>query len=170
METKLLGQKQNIEYDATVTGYSVVALRILLGWVLFVGGIDKLIAGDWTSKGFLTNAIPEGNPFNAMWPIMVNNVAIIDPLVMWGLTLTGLGLMIGAFVRWNAFWAAVMMIMFWAASLPLENGILIDDHVVYAVILLGLGALGAGRLIGIDAVIEKSELVKRHPQLKYLLG
>jgi thiosulfate dehydrogenase [quinone] large subunit len=103
---------------------------------------------------------------------------IIDGLVAWGLTLTGLGLVLGVLVRWNAFWGAVMLLFFWAASLygglsqglPLEHGWLIDDHIVYALLLFGLGAFGAGRILGIDTIIEGSGFVKRNPWLRYILG
>jgi thiosulfate dehydrogenase [quinone] large subunit len=93
---------------------------------------------------------------------------LIDPLNAWGLTLVGAVLLVGAFVRWAAFWGAVTMAFYWAASLPLENGLVIDDHVVYA-LLFGLGAFGAGRIAGLDAYIEEIDLVERYPKLQYLL-
>ncbi len=104
--------------------------------------------------------------------------AAIDLLVMWGLTLTGLGLMFGALVRWNAFWGAVMMLFFWAASLQggietffrLEHGWLVDDHILYAILLFGLGVVGAGRIIGFDAWFEKLRLIRKAPALKFVLG
>jgi thiosulfate dehydrogenase (quinone) large subunit len=40
---------------------------------------------------------------------------LIDMLNAWDLTLTGLGLMLGALTRFNAFWGAVMMMFYWAA-------------------------------------------------------
>jgi thiosulfate dehydrogenase [quinone] large subunit len=95
---------------------------------------------------------------------------LIDPPVTWGLTLTVLGLLVGAFVRWSAFWGAVQMLFFWAASMPLAHAILIDDHVVYALLLFGLGAFGAGRLLGLDRYLERADLVEAHPRLRYLLG
>lgn len=102
----------------------------------------------------------------------------IDFLVAWGLTLTGIGLIAGAFVRWNAFWGAFMMIMFWVASftggitqgLPLEHGWVVDDHLMYALLLFALGAFGAGRILGVDATVEQSEFVKKNPWMKGLLG
>jgi thiosulfate dehydrogenase [quinone] large subunit len=103
---------------------------------------------------------------------------LVDHLVMWGLTLTGLGLILGALVRWNAFWGAVMMLFFWAASLegglmaglPLAHGWVIDDHMVYAVLLFGLGAIGAGRLLGVDAYLETLDVVETNRWLRYVLG
>jgi uncharacterized membrane protein YphA (DoxX/SURF4 family) len=34
----------------------------------------------------------------------------IDPLNAWGLTLIGAALIAGVFVRWSAFWGAVMLV------------------------------------------------------------
>ncbi len=148
-----------------------------MGWVLFQGGITKVFDADWTAAGFLANAIPEGNPFINTFAGMAGS-SLIDFLVAWGLTLTGLGLIIGALTRWNAFWGAFMMIMFWAASLtggltqglPLEHGWVVDDHLVYAIVLFGLGALGAGRVLGVDAIIERFQFVEENPRIKVILG
>lgn len=174
---KLFGRKTKFEYSENAIAYALVALRVVMGWVLFQGGITKVLAGDWTAAGYLQHAIPAGNPFMGLWASFAGS-PVIDFLVMWGLTLTGIGLILGAFTRWNAFWGAFMMIMFWmaslsgglAAGLPLEHGYFVDDHIVYAVLLFGLGALGAGRILGLDAAIEKINLVEKAPSLKYILG
>jgi thiosulfate dehydrogenase [quinone] large subunit len=97
---------------------------------------------------------------------------------MWGLTLTGLALILGAFVRWSAFWGAVMMLFYWLASLqgglltglPLAHGWVVDDHIVYAALLFGLGAIGAGRIVGVDEYLESTSIVENNPWLRYLLG
>ena len=52
----------------------------------------------------------------------------------------------------------------------MDHAIVVDDHVMYALLLFGLGAFGAGRVAGLDRVVEDSELVTRHPRLRYLLG
>ncbi len=175
--TTFLGREVRVEYTAQVIAYTLVALRVVMGWVLFQGGLDKVLDPEWTAAGFLQFAIPEGNPFTATFADLAGN-GTVDFLVQWGLTLTGFGLIIGALVRWNAFWAAFMMIMFWAASLtgglseflPLEHGWVIDDHLVYAVLLFALGAFGAGRVFGVDAILEKTEFVQNNKFLKYFLG
>ncbi|WP_254545368.1 DoxX family membrane protein [Halomarina pelagica] len=149
--------------------YAVVSLRIALGWVFFYSGVTKLLDPSWSAAGYLEHAVPPGNPFVALWPLLAG-MPLVDVLVQWGLTLTGLGLVLGALVRWNAFWASTMMLLFWASSLPLEHAILIDQHVVYALVLFGLAALGAGRVAGLDGYLESSSLVRRYPRLRYLLG
>ena len=174
---KVFGRETAVEYSYSWVAYALVFMRIAMGWVLFQGGIVKVLDPEWTAAGFLQFAIPEGNPFMSLWQNFAGNPTI-DFLVAWGLTLTGLGLILGVLVRWNAFWGAVMMLFFWAASLhgglaqglPFEHGWVVDDHLVYAILLFGLGAFGAGRIFGLDAIIEKSEFVQKNAWLKYLLG
>ena len=53
---------------------------------------------------------------------------------------------------------------------PLAHGWVIDDHIVYAALLFGLGAIGAGRVLGLDARIEEMGFVQKNRWLRYLLG
>jgi thiosulfate dehydrogenase [quinone] large subunit len=152
--------------------------------VRFQGGITKLVTyldadptNDWTAAGYLANAIPPGNPFTGAFAAMAGS-PLVDALNVWGLTLTGLALIPGVLVRWSAFWGAIMMLFYWAAALqggllaglPLEHGWIVDDHVVYAALLFGLGAFGAGRILGLDAYLERTSVVRNNPWLRYFLG
>lgn len=171
LETELFGRQTNFRYSETWVGYALLTLRVVMGWTMFYAGITKVLDPSWSAAGFLGNAIPEGNPFTAFWTTLANDwLWLIDPLNQWGLTLVGLALLVGAFVRWSAFWGAVMMLFYWAASLPLANGIVVDDHVVYAMLLFGLGAFGAGRILGLDEFLEDTGFVRNNPWLRYLMG
>lgn len=184
LRTELFGRPVTFEYSEHWVGYSLFCLRVVMGWTLFQGGVTKLVtyldgdpATNWTAAGFLLNAVPDGNPFVGLWASFAGN-PVVDQLNMWGLTLTGLALMLGVLVRWSAFWGAVIMLFYWAAALqggllaglPLEHGWVVDDHIVYAVLLFGLGAFGAGRILGLDARLERWSVVENHPWLRYLLG
>ena len=184
LDAELFGRETHFEYSEHGLGYAIIAMRVTMGWVLLQGGVTKLITyldanpeNNWTAAGYLMNAIPEGNPFMGMWAGMAGS-PLIDLLVMWGLTLTGLGLILGALVRWNAFWGAVMMLFFWAAALeggitaglPLAHGWVVDDHLVYAFLLFGLGAIGAGRILGIDGRLEELAVVEKNRWLRWFLG
>lgn len=184
LETEMFGQSVRFEYSERWVGYSLFLLRVVMGWTLFQGGVTKLVtyldadpSNNWTAAGFLANAIPPGNPLMGLWSSMAGS-PLIDMLNMWGLTLTGLALILGAFVRWSAFWGAVMMLFYWAASLqggllaglPLAHGWVVDDHMVYAVLLFGLGAFGAGRILGVDAYLEELEFVRRNRWMSLVMG
>jgi thiosulfate dehydrogenase [quinone] large subunit len=139
--------------------------------------LDADPTNDWTAAGYLANAIPPGNPFTGAFAAMAGS-PLVDALNVWGLTLTGLALIPGVLVRWSAFWGAIMMLFYWAAALqggllaglPLEHGWIVDDHVVYAALLFGLGAFGAGRILGLDAYLERTSVVRNNPWLRYFLG
>ena len=184
LDAELFGRETNFEYSEHWIGYALVGLRVVMGWVLLQGGLTKLVTyldgnpeTNWTAAGYLANAIPEGNPFMGLFADMAGS-GLVDILVMWGLTLTGIGIILGAFLRWNAFWAAVMMMMFWAASLtgglmqglPLAHGWVVDDHLVYAMLLFGLGAIGAGRILGVDGFLEELDFVKENRWVRLLMG
>jgi thiosulfate dehydrogenase [quinone] large subunit len=183
LDSNVFGRTVSFEYSENWVGYSLFLLRVVMGWTLFQGGVTKLVtyldgnpANNWTAAGFLNN-VPAGNPFAGLFASMAGS-GLIDALNMWGLTLTGLGLLLGALVRWNAFWGAVMMVLYWLAALrggllaglPVAHGWVIDDHLVYAVLLFGLGAFGAGRILGVDAYVEDTGVVQSNPWLRYLLG
>ncbi|SEK48191.1 thiosulfate dehydrogenase [quinone] large subunit [Haloferax larsenii] len=184
LETEMFGQNVRFEYSERWVGYSLFLLRVVMGWTLFQGGVTKLVtyldadpSNNWTAAGFLANAIPSGNPLMGLWSSMAGS-PLIDMLNMWGLTLTGLALILGALVRWSAFWGALMMLFYWAASLqggllaglPLAHGWVVDDHMVYAVLLFGLGAFGAGRILGVDAYLEELEFVQRNRWMSLVMG
>ena len=184
LHAEILGRGFDFDYSENWIGYSLVFMRVTMGWVLFQGGITKLVtyldadpANNWTAAGYLANAIPAGNPLAGFFASMAGN-PLIDILNMWGLTLTGLALILGAFVRWSAFWGAVMMLFYWLAALqggllaglPLEHGWVVDDHLVYAFLLFGLGAIGAGRILGLDASLEELSVVQNNRWLRWFLG
>jgi len=72
-----------------------------MGWTLFYAGITKVLDPEWSAGGFLLHAIPEGNPLMGFWAMLAEEwLWLIDPLNAWGLTLVGLCILVGAFVRW----------------------------------------------------------------------
>lgn len=178
METQMLGRDVRFDYSEHWVGWSILALRLVMGWTLFWGGFDKLREGldgvqpTWSARGFLLNAVDAKNPFADSFGSMAGPTT--DFLVVWGLTLTGLCLLLGVLVRFAALWGAVMMFLFylaaWEGWFKLAHGWVIDDHIVYMVLLFGLGAFGAGRILGLDARLEKTEFVQKNPWLRWILG
>lgn len=177
LETELFGRDVSFEYDEHWVGVSLLSMRLVMGWVFLQAGLDKVFDPGWTAAGYLNNAVPAGNPLGDTWASMAGS-PLVDGLVVWGLTLIGLGLLFGVLVRFSAFWGGVMMLFFWASSLhgglleglPLENGWVVDSHIVYIVLLFGLGAFGAGRILGVDRWLERQRFVQNNPWLTYLLG
>lgn len=169
LSADVFGRDTTVAYSGTWAGYALVTLRVVIGWVFFYAGITKVLDASWSAEGYLLHAVPDANPFGGLWAMLANDYLwLIDPLNAWGLTLIGVALLLGAFVRFAAFWGSVVMLFYWASSLPLQHAIVIDSHVVYALLLFGLGAFGAGRLLGLDRFVE--EFVPDGSPLRYLLG
>lgn len=177
LETELFGKHVKFPYAEHWVGYSLFFMRVTMGWILLQGGISKVLDPTWTASGYLQNAIPAGNPLTSWFASMAGN-PVVDWLVVWGLVLTGIGVMFGALTRFNAFWASIMMFLFYLASLqgglfaflPLQHGFVIDEHIIYIAILWGVSTFGAGQILGVDGWLRKNDYVKKHPWLNSILG
>ena len=182
LETDLFGQSVSFDYSETWIGYSVLSLRLIMAYVFLSAGIDKLLEDGWSAEAYLDPATPfgvsEGNPLSGVFAELSATAGMVDPLVIWGQILIGLALLFGVLVRFAVFWGAIQMLLFWAAAweggllegLPVEHGYLFDSSFVYALLLFGLGAVGAGRILGLDARLEDTDLVRENPWLRYLMG
>jgi thiosulfate dehydrogenase [quinone] large subunit len=60
-------------------------------------------------------------------------------------------LLLGVGVRVAGFAGAVLVLLMWSANLPPANNPLIDEHVVYAVLLVGLALVRAGQWYGLSS-------------------
>ncbi|MFC7134832.1 MULTISPECIES: DoxX family protein [Salinibaculum] len=171
LDSELFGRAVSFRYSEHWVAYAILGMRLVIGWTFFYAGITKVANPDWSVRGFLLYGIPEGNPFTSVWATMANDWAyILTPLNQVGLTLIGLGLMAGAFMRLSAVFGSLMMGFYWAAHFPHDNALIVSQHIVYILLLFGLGAFGAGRILGLDARLEKLSIVKRYPDLRLLLG
>ncbi|WP_434521710.1 DoxX family protein [Halorubrum sp. AS12] len=184
LRAELLGRNVEFNYSETWLAYSMLGLRAVMAWVFLQAGLEKLFEGGlgdplaWSSVGFLQNAVADANPLQGLFLFFAEYAAIIDPMVVFGQILIGLALLFGVLFRFAALMGAIMMSMFWTAAwqggltagFPMENGYFIDSSFVYMLLLFGLGAWGAGRIVGVDRALEETELVRNAPGLRYLLG
>jgi len=107
-----------------------------------------------------------------LW-LFVRGVAL-DPAAIVGEFLIGLGLLVGALTRLAAFFGAFMMLLFYFGNWEVAHGF-VNGDLAYMMVFLAVAAFGAGRLLGLDAIVEKYEtggewLVERYPKLRYVLG
>lgn len=182
LETELFGQSVRFNYSETWIGYSVLSLRVIMAYVFLAAGVEKLLDESWTASGYLDPqsgfGVSEDNPLSGMFADLAAQAGWIDPLVIWGQILIGLALLFGIFLRFAVFWGALQVLLFWLAALeggllaglPVAHGYIVDSSLVYAFLLFGLGAVGAGRVIGLDARLEQTAIVQNNQWLRYLLG
>jgi thiosulfate dehydrogenase [quinone] large subunit len=161
------------DLQGTLAGYWVVVLRLVTGWWFFHAGITKFafIAGEpFSAQGYLANA-PAASPIQGffMWaagtPWLLEFTNFMIPV---GETLIGLGLVAGALVRLASFFGGVLMVFFYLGNADWAHG-LVNGDLMGLMLFVTLGVLGAGRVLGLDAILEKTELGKKRIA-KYLLG
>ena len=68
---------------------------------------------------------------------------------MIGLLGIGVALLLGIGMRIAAVTGAIMVVLMWSASLRLQDDIFMDNHIVYALVLLGIALGGAGNTLGL---------------------
>ena len=89
-----------------------------------------------------------------------------DWLFMIGLAGIGLALILGIGMRIAAASGALLLVLMWAAEFPLANNPFMDDHIVYALVLVALALAGAGRTLGLGAKWEQLSFVQKNGWLK----
>jgi thiosulfate dehydrogenase [quinone] large subunit len=154
----------------TATRYVWGLTRLSLGWVFLWAFLDKTFgfghetasAEAWTeggspTQGFLSGAV---GPFEGVYH-EIAGAAWVDSLFMVGLLTIGVALMLGIFMRLACAAGALMVILMWTASLPPANNPFMDDHVIYALVLVGLALAGAGNTLGLGRWWTQTSLVKR---------
>ena len=152
------------------------ATRISLGWIFLWAFLDKLFGlGHETlsGKSWLDGTSPTLGflKFGASGPFkgVAHSIAgqgWADWLFMGGLVTIGVALMTGIAMRFAAAAGGLLLVLMWAAVLPPANNVFMDDHLIYAMVLVLLACLGAGRTLGLGKAWDALPIVRRHPSLR----
>ena len=113
--------------------------------------------------GYLT--VATRGPFADFFQALSGNL-LVDILFMVGLFFVGLTLTFGVLVRLGGSAGMLMLILIYiSGSLPPEHNPLIDEHIIYALTLLGLTTIPAGDWLGLGKLWKKLAFVRQHPLL-----
>jgi thiosulfate dehydrogenase [quinone] large subunit len=161
---------------SAVVRYAAAATRISLGWIFLWAFVDKLLGlghettsaqawihGGNPTLGFLKKGA--AGPFADFYH-SIAGATWTNWLFMLGLAGIGIALLAGVAMRITAAAGALMLVMMWSVVLPPANNPFMDDHIVYAIVLILLAGLGAGRFVGLGGLWERLAIVKRFPFLK----
>jgi thiosulfate dehydrogenase [quinone] large subunit len=144
---------------------ALVALRLLVGWHFLYEGLAKLANPYWTSAGYLAGSQWWFKGLFLNIAASPTAVTIVDYLNMWGLTLIGLGLLLGLFTR-PATWAAIVLLAVYYIAAPPFVGYVYDmptegSYLIVNKILIELAALlvllayPTGRAFGLDRFLVR---------------
>lgn len=152
----------------------LVGIRLALGWIFLWAFLDKLFglghdttpAKSWLNggsptKGFLGSS---KGPFEGFFHAIAGN-GVVDVLFMVAMLALGVGLILGVGMRLVAVVGAFVTVLMWAAVLPPASNPFMDDHLVYAGVLVLLTLLGAGDTFGLGRAWASTSLVRRVPWL-----
>jgi len=121
-------------------------LRVSMGWIFFYSGLSKILSGNWTAKAYLENAQTFSNLY--AWFASPANIGWVDFVNQWGQLLIGAALILGVFVRSASFGGILLMILYYFPVLDFpavgEHAFLVDEHVIYALVLMLLIRFKAG--------------------------
>lgn len=152
-------------------------LRLSLGWVFLWAFFDKLfglgyataaedawLEGGSPTFGFLNFATK--GPFAEFYQGVAGN-AVVDWMFMVGLLGIGAALMRGIGVRIAGYSGIVMLpAMFSAGFILPEHNPVLDEHIIYALILSALTLVRAGYPLGLGKYWARVPWVKRYPVLE----
>ncbi|OGD88247.1 hypothetical protein A3J17_00915 [Candidatus Curtissbacteria bacterium RIFCSPLOWO2_02_FULL_40_11] len=139
--------------------YIWAILRIGMGWVFLWPFLDKTFALGFATeagRGWLSGSSPamgflkfgSSGPLAGFYQGLAGN-PVVDWLYMLGLLGVGIAFILGIALRIAAFSGALMMLLIYSAALPVENNPFWDDHLVYALVLIGLAASNSGNTLGL---------------------
>ena len=125
-------------------------LRLVMGLIFLWAFVDKLfglgfattsenawINGGSPTSGFLMNATrgPLAEFFKGL-----AGIPTVDWLFMLGLLFVGLTLLLKRFVTWGAMAGSIMLFLMYLAVFPPANNPLLDEHIVYILVLVLLAS------------------------------
>jgi thiosulfate dehydrogenase [quinone] large subunit len=171
----------------TGLGKGIAILRVALGSGFLFAGLDKALdfAGTgkaFTAAGYLkfgtggawlgSDAKTIVNPTHDFWVGLAGNASlmtVIDTMVVFGEVAIGVALILGLATRFAGLAGALMMSLFYISNWSFANGPF-NEQFMYGAAALTLAVVGAGEYYGLDAIIDRLEIVKRTPILRYVFA
>ncbi|WP_207207339.1 DoxX family membrane protein [Xylanimonas protaetiae] len=159
----------------TVARSAFAVLRLVLAFEFLWAFFDKLLGlgrstpseRAWVNGGQPTAGFLKGveGPFKGFFNGLSGN-AFVDVLFMLGLLGIGLALALGIGMRVAAVCAAVLLMMMWAASLPIATNPFLDEHWLEAIAIVGLAWGNIGETWGLGKQWAALPLVRKNPWLR----
>jgi thiosulfate dehydrogenase (quinone) large subunit len=164
-------QPQSTTAERTNIRYLWAAIRLGMAWTFLWPFFDKMfglnhqtttaqawINGGNPTKGFLSGSAGLLSGFYTS----IAGAGIVNVLFMAGLLGIGVALALGIAMKPAAIAGATMLILMWSASLPPSDDLFLDNHIIHALLLIGLAAIGAGKTLGFGERWQQIPLVQQH--------
>lgn len=134
------------------------------GTIAFFGKGAAWLNGGSPTEGVLTYATK--GPLAGFFQGLAGR-AWVDWVYILSMLLIGGALMLGVATRLAAIGGAIWMGVFYlATAIKPEFNPVVDEHIVYILVLAGLAAIGAGRYLGLQERWDRLGVVKKLPVLR----
>lgn len=178
---------KKIDNNTEKAWYALALARISLGIIFLWAFIDKMFGlGFATCRDVKTDAVTTmcskawingGSPtdsflkFAAKGPMkdFYNGLAgnqLVAALFMLGLLFLGIALVTGLGIKIATVSGSILLIMMWSAVLPPENNPILDDHIVYILLLMAVMFGNSNQKLGLGSWWAKQSVVKKMPILQ----
>lgn len=147
--------------------YSLVALRVLIGWHFLYEGLAKLLNPSWSAYGYLMDS---GGFMKEVFVSMASNpsvLLVVDFLNVWGLILVGAGLLLGFLTRFASI-GGILLLLFYLLShpsligvryaIPSEGSYLwVNKNIIEMAAIVVLYVFPTSKIIGLDSLFFKNK-------------
>ncbi len=151
---------------------SLFLLRISMGWMMLYAGLTKILNPNWSAAFYLKDAKTFGGFFQ--WFLRPDILPVTNFLNEWGLTILGVSLILGIFVRLTSIYGVALMMLYYFPILdfpyPNPHAYIVDEHLIYAAVLLFFAAIRAGRAWGLEGLCSRLPICSKFPRLRAWLG
>lgn len=137
---------------------SLLLLRLSFGFFFFYAGISKLFTPSWSAIGYLKSA--KTFVFLYGWFAMPQNINWVNFINEWGLTLIGVALLLGIFVKYASFFGIFIMVLYYLPILNFpyvgQHSFVVDEHIIYILVFAVLYSFDAGKFWGLKDLFKRS--------------
>ena len=131
---------------------ALLLLRLATGWYMFYAGITKIINPAWSAEGYLNSA--KNFPELYKWFASPEILPFVNFANEWGLALLGISLITGIWVKWSSRLGILLMLLYYLPILdglkPDTHSLLVDQHIIFILILLFFSFTPKGELWGLN--------------------
>lgn len=153
------------QYQTKLQLWTLVILRVAIGWHLLYEGMVKLLNPNWSSVGYLMDS---DGLFAGVFQSMAGNpglLKVIDFLNVWGLILIGAALILGLFTRAAIYGGIALLTLYYLShpallnasyAIPSEGSYMfVNKNLIELITLVALLLFPTWKEIGIDRFIFK---------------
>lgn len=136
---------------------TIFLLRVAIGWLFLYSGFTKVMDPSWSAAVYLKDAQTLKPLFDFF--ASPENIGWVSSLNAWGQLLIGLALVTGVGVKIAAASGMLLMVLYYLPILnfPMvgKRSFLVDDHVIFFLVLLLLKKFDAGSYWGLKDQAKK---------------